>query len=103
MNRIGSPPPTGSKNLVAKFRSKRSIVRAPARTGIAIINRRAVIAREIGNIGILCTHRCLCRILIAVEQKFRLAAIEEIPPRCSAKIAKSIEGSPKNSIEVKGG
>jgi len=30
---MGSPPPAGSKNDVLKFRSVRSIVMAPARTG----------------------------------------------------------------------
>ena len=31
--RIGSPPPAGSKKAVPKFRSVKSIVIAPARTG----------------------------------------------------------------------
>jgi hypothetical protein len=30
---MGSPPPAGSKNVVFKFRSVRSIVIAPASTG----------------------------------------------------------------------
>lgn len=38
-NRIGSPPPLGSKNDVLKFRSVSSIVIAPASTGSAN-NRR---------------------------------------------------------------
>lgn len=37
---MGSPPPVGSKNEVFRFRSVRSIVIAPARTGRA---RRSII------------------------------------------------------------
>jgi len=33
--KIGSPPPEGSKNVVPKFLSVRSIVIAPAKTGRA--------------------------------------------------------------------
>lgn len=41
-NSTGSPPPTGSKNAVFKFRSVRSIVMAAANTGRARISRIAV-------------------------------------------------------------
>lgn len=39
---MGSPPPATSKNLVLAFRSVRSIVIAPARTGRDRRRRRAV-------------------------------------------------------------
>lgn len=41
--RIGSPPPAGSKNVVLKFRSVKSIVMAPASTGSESNRRIAVI------------------------------------------------------------
>ena len=41
--RTGSPPPTGSKNVVLRFRSVRSIVIPAARTGIANTRRPEVI------------------------------------------------------------
>ena len=40
--KIGSPPPAGSKNVVLKLRSVKSIVIAPANTGTANNNRTTV-------------------------------------------------------------
>jgi hypothetical protein len=40
---MGSPPPAGSKNEVFKFRSVKSIVIAPARTGKDSKSKIAVI------------------------------------------------------------
>lgn len=49
---MGSPPPAGSKNEVFKFRSVRSIVIAPARTGKLKRRSRAVIPTAHTNSGI---------------------------------------------------
>jgi len=50
--KIGSPPPDGSKKVVLKFRSVRSIVIAPARTGNDSSNRIVVIMMDHKNSGI---------------------------------------------------
>lgn len=50
---MGSPPPMGSKNAVFRFRSVRSIVIAPARTGRDRRRRTAVIKIDQTNSGIL--------------------------------------------------
>jgi len=79
--RIGSPPPAGSKNDVFKFRSVRSIVMAPAKTGRDNKSSRAVIATAHTNKGIRSNVIPVERILITVEMKFTAPRIEEIPAR----------------------
>jgi len=49
---MGSPPPAGSKNEVLMFRSVRSIVMAPAKTGRASRRRMAVRNTDQTNRGI---------------------------------------------------
>lgn len=44
---IGSPPPLGSKNVVLKFLSVKSIVMAPAKTGNDNNSNTAVIKQTI--------------------------------------------------------
>jgi len=41
---MGSPPPAGSKNVVLRFRSVKSIVIAPANTG-SELNKRIAVTR----------------------------------------------------------
>lgn len=89
--RIGSPPPAGSKNEVFRFRSVRSIVMAPARTGSDNSSSRAVIATAHTNRGIRSKVIPVDRILITVEIKFTAPKIEEIPARCNLKIARSTD------------
>ena len=48
----GSPPPAASKNAVPKLRSVSIIVTAPAKTGIAPINKNEVINQVQTNSGI---------------------------------------------------
>ena len=43
LEKTGSPPPAGLKNVVPKFLSVRSIVIAPAKTGTANKSKNAVI------------------------------------------------------------
>lgn len=50
--RIGSPPPAGSKNEVLRFRSVKSIVIAPARTGRESRSRTTVMLTAQTNRGI---------------------------------------------------
>lgn len=50
--RIGSPPPAGSKNVVFRFRSVRSIVMPAARTGSERRSSTAVIITDQTNRGV---------------------------------------------------
>jgi hypothetical protein len=50
--KIGSPPPAGSKNDVLKFRSVKSMVIAPAKTGKESKRRIAVTKIDQTNNGI---------------------------------------------------
>lgn len=78
---MGSPPPAGSKKVVFKFRSVRSIVIAPARTGRDKRRRRAVITTAQTNRGIRSNVMPVDRILITVEIKFTAPRIDEIPAK----------------------
>lgn len=91
-NRIGSPPPAGSKKVVFRFRSVRSIVMAPANTGRDITNRNAVMATDHTNRGIRSNEQALCRILIIVERKLIEERIDEMPARWREKMARSTDG-----------
>lgn len=73
-NKIGSPPPMGSKNDVLQFRSKISIVRAPAKTGRARINRPTVIRTDQINRGIFSVG-------IPSIRLFAIVVVKLIPPR----------------------
>lgn len=50
--RMGSPPPAGSKKVVFKFRSVRSIVMPAASTGSERSSRTAVISTDHTNNGV---------------------------------------------------
>ena len=50
-NITGSPPPVASKNAVPKLRSVNIMVTAPAKTGIAPINKNEVISHVHTNKG----------------------------------------------------
>lgn len=89
--RIGSPPPVGSKKDVLKFRSVRSIVIAPARTGRARSNSTAVINTDHTNRGIESSLIEDDRMFIMVVMKLIAPRIEEAPARCKLKMAKSTE------------
>jgi hypothetical protein len=76
---------------VFKFRSVKSIVIAPARTGRDKSNRIVVIITDQTNKGIRSKVIPFARILIAVVIKFTDPKIEEIPAKWREKIAKSTE------------
>lgn len=81
LNRIGSPPPPGSKKAVFKFRSVRSIVMAPARTGKANSNKITVIKAAHTNNGTRSQESILGRILVTVEIKFNAPKIDLTPAK----------------------
>lgn len=80
-NRMGSPPPVGSKKDVLQFRSKISIVRAPARTGRAKIRRPTVIRTDQINNGIFSVGIPSIRLLRIVVVKLIAPIREETPAK----------------------
>lgn len=88
-NRIGSPPPAGSKKVVLIFRSVKSIVIAPASTGKDKSNKNVVTKTDQTNKGNRSKEIPGARILIIVVINFIEAKIEEAPARCREKIARS--------------
>jgi hypothetical protein len=88
---MGSPPPAGSKKVVLKFRSVKSIVMAPARTGKDNNSKMAVIRTDQTNRGMASRVMVMLRIFIIVVMKLMAPRIEEMPARCSLKIARSTE------------
>ena len=87
-NNTGSPPPAGSKNLVLKFRSRRSIVIAPARTGRARINKTTVTLTDQLNNETWCIINKWHRILKIVLKKLIEPIIDEAPAKCREKNSK---------------
>jgi hypothetical protein len=97
-NRMGSPPPTGSKKVVFRFRSVRSMVIAPASTGRAATKRQEVIATDHTNNGRWSGSTFSGRRLMNVDTKLIPPRMDEAPARCSETIARSIAipGWPRN-------
>jgi hypothetical protein len=89
---MGSPPPTGSKKVVLKFRSVNSIVRAAAKTGREKANKKEVIRTDQTNKGTLDQDIPLTFILKIVTIKLIAPKIEEIPATCNLRIPKSTAG-----------
>jgi hypothetical protein len=77
----GSPPPAGSKKVVLKFLSVRSIVIAPANTGKDNSNKKAVIKTAHTNKGNLCMVNPGALILKIVVIKLMAPKIEEAPDK----------------------
>jgi len=78
---MGSPPPPGSKKVVLKFRSVKSIVIEPAKTGRDKSNKKAVSRTDQTKRGIISKPRPEPRILLIVVIKLIAPRIEEIPAR----------------------
>jgi hypothetical protein len=78
---MGSPPPAGSKNEVFKFRSVRSIVIAPARTGRERRSRIAVKKTDHTKRGVRSQVIPAVRMLMIVVIKFTAPRIELAPAR----------------------
>ena len=90
--RIGSPPPLESKKVVFRFRSVRSIVIAPARTGRDRRRSRAVRIIDHGKRGVLSLFCFLFRMFTIVEMKLAAPKIDLAPARCKEKMAMSTGG-----------
>lgn len=80
-NRIGSPPPVGSKKEVLQFRSIMSIVKAPASTGRARIKRITVIRTDQINKGIFSVGIPSSRLFAIVVVKLIAPINDETPAR----------------------
>jgi hypothetical protein len=91
-NRMGSPPPEGSKKEVFKLRSVNNIVMAPANTGRESNNKTAVTITDHTNKEIRSNSIVRFRMFKVVQRKLIAPRIEEIPAKCKEKIAKSTEG-----------
>lgn len=102
-NKIGSPPPQGSKNEVLRFRSVRSMVIAAAKTGRARRSIIAVIMTDQTKSGILNIGMEAGFILMQVVIKLIAPRIDEAPARCSEKIAKSTDGPEWTMLLESGG
>jgi len=76
---------------VLKFRSVKSIVIAPARTGKDNNNNTAVIKTDQTNKGTFSIDIPYPRIFKIVEIKLIAPIIDEAPAKCKEKIAKSTE------------
>lgn len=88
---MGSPPPKGSKKEVFKLRSVNNIVIAPANTGSENNNKKEVTIIDQTNKGIRSTDAPTNRIVKIVVIKLIELRIEETPPKCKEKIAKSTD------------
>jgi hypothetical protein len=100
---MGSPPPAGSKNEVFKFRSVKSIVMAPARTGRDSKRRITVIVTAHTKSGIRSNCSPCQRIFTTVVIKLMAPRMEEAPAKCSEKIARSTEGPEWAILDANGG
>ena len=80
-NRTGSPAPAGSKNVVLTFRSVRSIVIAPAKTGRERRSRNAVTKTDHTNKGSRSKDTPGVRIFITVVINFIEAKMEDAPAK----------------------
>ena len=81
----------GSKKLVLKFRSVKSIVIAPAKTGRDSKSKITVIKIDQTNNGIRSEVKFLLRMFIIVDIKLMAPKIELTPAKCKEKIVKSTE------------
>lgn len=102
-NRMGSPPPAGSKNVVFRLRSVSNIVIAPARTGRDRRRRIAVINTAHRNRGIRSIRSPSERMLIIVVIKFKEPRIDDTPAKWREKIARSTEGPACARLPANGG
>ena len=78
---MGSPPPAGSKNDVLRFRSVRSMVIAPARTGRDRRSRITVMVTAHTNSGTRSSCNPCQRILITVVMKLTAPRMDDAPAR----------------------
>lgn len=89
---MGSPPPIGSKKVVLKLRSVKSIVKAAAKTGKEKAKRKEVIKTDQTKRGTLDQDIPKVFILKIVTIKLIAPKIDETPAMCNLRIPKSTAG-----------
>lgn len=100
---MGSPPPAGSKKVVFKFRSVRSIVIPAARTGRERRRRTAVISTAQTNKGVWYWEIAGGFMLIIVVIKLIAPRIEETPARWREKMVRSTDAPACARFPASGG
>ena len=101
--RIGSPPPAGSKKVVFRFRSVRSMVMPAARTGRERSSRTAVMRTAHTNRGVWYWEIEGGFMLMMVVIKLMAPRIEEMPAKCREKIVRSTDAPAWARLPAKGG
>ena len=89
-NKVGSPPPAGSKKCVPKLRSVSSMVMAPAKTGSDNRSRNTVTRIDHTNSGMRCSVMPGARMLKIVVMKLMAPSSELAPARCSENSVQSM-------------
>ena len=100
---MGSPPPAGSKKVVFRLRSVRSIVMPAASTGRDSKRRTAVIRTAQTNKGVWYWEIAGGFMLIIVVIKLIAPKIEETPARCREKIVRSTDAPAWARLPARGG
>ena len=100
---MGSPPPAGSKNVVFRFRSVRSIVMPAARTGSERRSKTAVTRTAHTNKGVWYCEIAGGFMLIIVVMKLMAPKIDEMPARWREKIVRSTEAPAWARLPARGG
>lgn len=100
---MGSPPPAGSKKVVLRFRSVRSIVMPAARTGSERSRRTAVIRTAHTNRGVWYCEMAGGFMLIIVVMKLIAPRMEEIPAKWREKMVRSTEAPAWARLPARGG
>lgn len=101
--RIGSPPPAGSKKVVFRFRSVRSIVMPAANTGRERRRSTAVIRTDHTNNGVWYCVMAGGFILMIVVMKLIAPRIDETPARWREKIVRSTDAPAWAKLPASGG
>lgn len=100
---MGSPPPAGSKKVVFRFRSVKSIVIPAARTGRDRSRSTAVIRTAHTKRGVWYWETAGDFMLIMVVMKLIAPRMDDTPARCSEKMVKSTEAPAWARLPARGG
>lgn len=100
---MGSPPPAGSKKVVLRFRSVRSMVIPAANTGRDKSKRTAVTKTDQTNRGVWYWEAAAGFMLIIVVIKLMAPRIEEMPAKWREKIVRSTEAPAWAKFPARGG
>lgn len=100
---MGSPPPAGSKNVVFRFRSVKSMVMPAARTGSESRRSTAVMRTAQTKRGVWYCEMAGGFMLIMVVMKLIAPRIDEMPARCREKIVRSTEAPAWARFPARGG